>query len=1438
MTMKMTINKMVRHVAMLAVLVCCASPAIAGNCLLTGGTLLCTKAIPTSDWRYSLCDDWGAYVSRQVAWCTVYGGKWGDTGCVGANVTVTEGNGHSLAEQFENLVHPPSGCGSGPPPGPCTNYNCSCGTASRYGIVTSDFSVMPFSGMTRDSLGNCSSPWAENVILNKDRDVGCPTGYNLGWGDADKPCGKFPPCLKCLGNPIDVGNGAKVQVETDYASPAPGGLSFARYFSSDGFYDPASRMETTDDHWRHTFSSHVIPITGSSYVMAQVQRPDGSLRTFNLSGVEIQNVDGAAWRLQKQADAGGNVTGWTLTTADFDVESYDAGGKLTAISTRAGFTTSLAYDGTGRLITATDSFGRSITLGYDVAGRLGSMTDSASRTYQYGYDDLGRPTTVTYPGGSTRKYVYEDTRFPLLLTGIIDERGVRFATYAYDTMGRGALTQHAGQAEKYAVNFPGGYSPDGSLYWSQATDAFGTLHTHTFANITGALKLKSESDATGAVSWTYDAYGNPATRTDHTVTTTFVYDPARNLETSRTEASGTSVARTITTTWHPTFRLPATITEPSGVAGVNLITTFSYDASGNLIKKNMTAGAKVREWNYTYNARGQVLTIDGPRTDVSDVTAITYFGDSDPCTACRGQVATLSNAAGQVTTFNSYDADGRPTQVTDANGVVTTLTYKPRGWLASRSVAGETTTYDYDPAGNLVKVTLPDASWVAYSYDDAARLVGVDDSLGNSIDYVVDAMGNRVQENAYDPAGVLRRTLQRVYDAANRLQRELGAQLQTTENVYDQYRNVVNTTTDPLSRVTTNSYDGLNRLTNVKDAANGNTGFTYDAKDRLTSVKDPKLSTTTTYTYDGLGNLMTQSSPDTGNTSFTYDAAGNVSTHTDARGIVTTYSYDALNRVTAATVADGTVTYEYDNVTVGGAYAKGRLTTLTDPSGNTTYTYDALGRVTSKLQAVSSSPASKTFRVDYAYGPGRQAGLTYPSGRVIAYGFNASGQVSSLTVDGATILGAAEYLPFGAVKKWVWGNGQVYERSYDLDGRVDTLTTGPSTGTYGDLSQVFGYDSLNRLISAQLAAGQSQSFVYDANGNRTSATVNGAATTYIYPATSHRLTSLSGATTRSFTYDAAGNTTASAGVTYVYDGRGRMKQAGSTTYLVNGLGQRVKKSMAGGDTYFAYDEAGHLIGEYDTSGAAIEETVWLGDMPVAVLKPAASGGGADIFYIWADHLGTPRLITDAANNSRWEWPGSDPFGNNAPNENPAGLGIFAYNLRFPGQYFDSETGKHYNYFRDYDPAIGRYIESDPIGLKGGISTYGYVGGRPLTSFDPEGLQIVCLPPFGCFPLPPPPVPPPSGGGSLSPGGSNVIPFPGQGSKDEPKSCPPEPEDYCSKEQRRLETNKKFCLALQSISASGYRACAVPINEGITQHNLFCPKNRVEKLPLPGPRSAP
>jgi RHS repeat-associated protein len=183
-----------------------------------------------------------------------------------------------------------------------------------------------------------------------------------------------------------------------------------------------------------------------------------------------------------------------------------------------------------------------------------------------------------------------------------------------------------------------------------------------------------------------------------------------------------------------------------------------------------------------------------------------------------------------------------------------------------------------------------------------------------------------------------------------------------------------------------------------------------------------------------------------------------------------------------------------------------------------------------------------------------------------------------------------------------------------------------------------------------------------------------------------------------------------------------------------GLSERVIKTSTVNTSYYVYDEQGHLLGEYDASGKPIQETVYLGDLPVAVVSPGASGPA--ITYIYADHLQAPRVLARASDNRMvWRWDQADPFGLIQPDENPSGLGKFAYNLRFPGQVFDRETNNHYNYFRDYDPQTGRYIESDPIGLGGGVNTYGYVGSDPVSSIDPTGLQKgigVCYGPF-CSP---------------------------------------------------------------------------------------------------------
>jgi len=1238
-----------------------------------------------------------------------------------------------------------------PPGGPCT-------TSSNYGTILSQYHCPPNPfNPTINAVPGSSDPIVETVSCTAATIDPLPP-----------PC---PNCKSSLGDPIYAGTGQAMQAETDY-SGVPG-LDYIRtYRNTNGFFASTTSTLFFDNSLASgttTMGSNCYPsyYIGPNdvpipYCFLYISLYQSNYQVVTADGRFIQ-FTGQNNAVTQNADINERVTltsgGWQVTREDNIIELYSGGnlvqktlpgGEVITYTYSTGSTPPSIAPGPGYLIGESDPFGHTLSFVYStlpnvVTGgqsvAMTQMTDPAGGTYLYGYDNNYNLTSVTYPDGSTKTYVYNElaytsgTYLPNALTGIVDESGTRFQSFFYDPQGQAYQTQQAGGVNNYSVS-----SISNPAF---VTDPLGTLRAYAFQNVLTYVRdtVQYQLTASGA-EWatqieSLDANGNTSTLTDFNGNvTTYTYDLTRNLETSRTEAYGTPVVRTISTQWNPTFRLPTLITEPNRTTG------FSYDANGNLLSKTITDTTITpnvsRTWTYTYDGYGRMLTAKGPRTDVNSTTTYTYY----TCTTgfqC-GELQSVTDPVGNVTTYNTYNGHGKPLTITDPNGVVTTLAYDARQRLTSRSTAGETTAFSYYPTGLLKQVTLPDSSFVQYTYDGAHRLIAMSDGAGNSIQYTLDGAGNRIAENRYDPSNTLHFTHTQVYNALNRLYQDInaaGTAAVTTTYGYDNNGNQT-AVSAPLARNTANVYDPLNRRTQITDPAGGNTYFAYDLEDDLTSVTDPR-GLTTSYTYNGFGDVITQVSPDTGMTTNTYDSGGNLSTSTDARGAVASYTYDAANRVTSVAysrsgVIDQTIIFSYD----AGTYSKGHLTGASDANHSMTWAYDALGRVINNSQTVNGITKS----VAYAYTNANLTKLTTPSGQVITYSYNSNHQIASIAINGTTLLSNATYEPFGAVNGWTWGNGTTTSRTYDTDEKITQIASnGVKSYTYDNAFRItaindtelgasnwtYGYDLLDRLTSS---AGGSNTYgwTYDANGNRLtqSGTYN---STYNISSTSNQIVSIRGTNGRNYTYDAAGNTVGYNGATYfTYNNRGRMATNGNTTtgvsspYVYNALGQMIEDNLnTQGIRLFWYDETGHYLGVYNATGGLGDEMVWLGDIPVATIVP--SGHNFVFYYVHTDHLNTPRQATLPGNNTQmWTW-FSDPFGTTAQNQNPQGNGTFNYPPRFPGMTNTTGiAGLLQNGLRDYDPNVGRYLESDPLGLDGdSYSTYTYVDEDPVGLVDPLGL---------------------------------------------------------------------------------------------------------------------
>ena len=650
------------------------------------------------------------------------------------------------------------------------------------------------------------------------------------------------------GNPINIGIGNKYEGAVDWRMQGGTSLSITRHYNSEG----TLQVIDIGRNWRLDYDRSVL---FDGMTAAHVQRGDGRLFLFRFNGSAWVGDSDVNDRLFQQLDNTGQRTGWTYYNAATDsTETYSASGRLTQIAERGGHFALFSYSdtntptviapGPGYLISVTDTFGRAISLTYSPTGEVAVIAAPDGSTYQYGYDASGRLVTVTAPGPTTRTYLYESEYNPNpnrigALTGIIDENNVRYATYGYAaTTGKAISTAHANGVGKYTL----AGSP------ITVTDPIGTNRQYfiTFPQGVAKPSLIFQPCSTAGCSGntndnaSFDTNGNRTVYTDFKGNrSAYTYDLARNLETSRTEALNASGAatpqtRSILTTWHPTYRIPATITEPTTVG--NKVTTFTHDPNGNVVSKSVAVASVTRVWSYTYDPFGRVLTATDPRNN----TTINSYFPNDPAQGTnRGMLASVTNAAGHTTNITSYNAHGQPLSITDANGLTTTMGYDPRQRLTSRSVGthstgsglSEKTSYEYDGVGQLSKVTLPDNTFLRYTYDGAHRLVEIKDGLNNRVVYTLDNIGNRIKEEYADPANALTRTRSRVYDALNRLQRDIGGVAgQVTQFAYDANGNQTGTT-DPLSRTTTQSYDALNRLLEVIDPVNGSTAptkYEYD----------------------------------------------------------------------------------------------------------------------------------------------------------------------------------------------------------------------------------------------------------------------------------------------------------------------------------------------------------------------------------------------------------------------------------------------------------------------------------------------------------------------------------------------------------------------------------------------------------------------------------
>ncbi|UAW96913.1 hypothetical protein KEM63_08640 [Halopseudomonas nanhaiensis] len=1233
------------------------------------------------------------------------------------------------------------------------------------------------------------------------------------------PAGGSPPTYTLVGNPINIATGNKYQQEVDYQGSGEFPLAFIRAYNSHATDEAGS----LGSGWQHNYERR---ITAHDDGRMRVVREDGRRHYFRQDGqrwiATDNNVDTFEGVYRQD-----ELLGWTYRPGTGGAEQYDAQGRLLSIEHVHGQRQQLEYNEEGQLASVSDAYGQRVRFQYS-GQRLVRVDTPDGQALQFGYDTFnGNLLTVTQgkPGlldrlrrstldGPARTYHYEDTDFPHYLTGITDEAGRRYATWAYDNLGRAVLSEHGQGVERITVEYLANKT--------FITNAAGKTATYHLIEQKGVKRLsRIEGDATPYCPETqqrhiYADTGYLTAAIDAEGRATLMERNERGLITELTQGvlwqNQAPVlqpeSQRIVSEWHPhkplvtrrtyysldddqqwqpqreTFTHYDQQDRPEVYTEVNLSTQqVPYATHGDS-----------RSWTYQYSYHDDANT-HLARIRITDPRKAQTQLDYDK----QGQMVRVTNALGHVTRYDNHTAQGRPGRITDPNGLITQLTYNDRGWLTGiKRIGSHTSQMQIEYLANGLPSTLhrENGDSLTVTYNDARQVTSLTNSLGEHIAVTPNAVSGAWETlSIQNEEGQDVLVKQRQLDELGRVIALLGNAGQQTRVQYDKaglpIRIEQQAGEEPTGLLTTvQQYDALARLTQTRDPADGQTQFGYGPTGQLDTVIAANQATTR-YTRDGLGRLLQLDSPDTGIQIHHYDDAGQLSrTHRpDQPDQDVRYHYDALGRLTRIQYSDPgeDITYTYDQNDEAHGAGIGRVTRITSRHSQIDYRYDAHGNLLVDARKIKVGGHTHEQTITYSYTNGNQlASITYPNGQTVRYDYE-NGRHSQVTLGteqtDTPLITDITHRPFGSMDSWTYGNGLTQTLEHDLDGRITAVNVQNENNEavwqqayeYDRLNNItgiersegqrtyqqqFGYDLLQRLIMDQGPYGQ-QRFDYDEVGNRLTQRYTRSdenhigepdeakeeLTRYFYAPASNRLL---GTNEKDIVLDAVGNTLLERNDTirsYDYNAQNRIsayRENGrlKARYHYNALGQRIHKAVLqpdGGEahTLFHYDQQGQLLGEtrLQISGASDHEQaantqniVWLQLRPLVAIDTNRYEA-SNIAWLHSDHLLTPRTATDLNQAIIWRW-GSDAFGavRGESLSSPQELQLSLY-LRFPGQYFDKETGLHYNYYRDYDPAAGRYLQSDPIGLRGGLNTFSYVSGNPLTFLDPLGLAR-----FGFRPL--------------------------------------------------------------------------------------------------------